>query len=35
MYSIEQKKKVVAYAKQNGRNEAARHFQLNGNMVRR
>jgi hypothetical protein len=34
-YSIEQKKKVVAYAKQNGRNEAARHFQLNGSMVGR
>ncbi|GES99044.1 pogo transposable element with KRAB domain [Rhizophagus clarus] len=28
-----QKKKVVAYAKSNGRNEAARHFQLNGSMV--
>ncbi|PKY35737.1 hypothetical protein RhiirB3_457030, partial [Rhizophagus irregularis] len=33
-YSIEQKKKVVAYAKQNGKNEAARHFQLNGSIVR-
>ncbi len=34
-YSIEQKKKVVAYANSNGRNEAARHFQLNGSMVGR
>src|SRR6266498_5366831 len=32
-YSIEQKKQVVAYANSNGRNEAARHFQLNGSMV--
>jgi hypothetical protein len=34
-YSIEQKKQVVTYAKSNGRNEAARHFQLNGSMVGR
>ncbi|CAB4418274.1 unnamed protein product [Rhizophagus irregularis] len=34
-YSIKQKKQVVAYAKSNGRNEAARHFQLNGSMVGR
>jgi len=34
-YSIEQKKKVVAYAERNGRNEAARHFQLNGSMIGR
>jgi hypothetical protein len=34
-YSIEQKKQVVAYAKSNGRNEAVRHFQLNGSMVGR
>ncbi|PKB93965.1 hypothetical protein RhiirA5_439899 [Rhizophagus irregularis] len=32
-YSIKQKKQVVAYAKSNGRNEAARHFQLNSSMV--
>ncbi|GBC31466.2 pogo transposable element with KRAB domain [Rhizophagus irregularis DAOM 181602=DAOM 197198] len=31
-YSIKQKKQVVAYAKSNGRNEAARHFQLNSSM---
>ena len=34
-YSIEQKKKVVAYAKINGRNQAARHFQLDASMVGR
>jgi DDE superfamily endonuclease len=34
-YSVEQKKKVVAYAKTNGRNQAARHFQLNASMVGR
>jgi Tc5 transposase DNA-binding domain len=34
-YSIQQKKEVVAYAKQHGRNKAARHFELNGSMVGR
>ena len=34
-YSIEQKREVVTYAKENGRNEAARHFNLNGSMVGR
>ena len=34
-YSIQQKMKVVNYALKNGRNEAARHFKLNGSMVSR
>lgn len=34
-YSINQKKEVVAYAKQHGRNKAAKHFELNGSMVGR
>jgi len=34
-YSVEQKRQVVTYAKENGRNEAARHFNLNGSMVGR
>ena len=34
-YSIEQKKVVVAYAKQHGRNKAAKHFNINGSMVGR
>ena len=32
-YSIEQKRQVVTYAKENGKNEAARYFNLNGSMV--
>jgi len=32
-YSVEQKKKVVSFAKKYGRNEAARHFDLNKSMV--
>ena len=32
-YSIEQKREVITYAKENGRNEAARYFNLNGSMV--
>ena len=34
-YSVEQKKKVVTYAKQHGRNKAARHFDLNSSMIGR
>ncbi|GBB86314.1 hypothetical protein RclHR1_12730011 [Rhizophagus clarus] len=34
-YSIEQKKEVVTYARQRGRNEAARHFDLDKSMVGR
>ncbi|GBC24355.2 pogo transposable element with KRAB domain [Rhizophagus irregularis DAOM 181602=DAOM 197198] len=34
-YSIEQKKIVVAYAKERGRNEASRHFELDASMVGR
>ena len=34
-YSIYQKREVVTYAKQHGRNKAARHFELNGSMVGR
>jgi hypothetical protein len=34
-YSIEQKRQVVAYAKENGRNGAARHFCLDSSMVGR
>ena len=34
-YSIQQKMKVVNYALKNGRNEATRHFKLNGSMVSR
>ena len=32
-YTIEQKKQVINYAMENGRNEAARHFNLNNSMV--
>jgi len=34
-YSIEQKNQVVTYAKENGRNEAARNFNLDSSMVGR
>ncbi|GBB96818.1 hypothetical protein RclHR1_02840015 [Rhizophagus clarus] len=34
-YSIEQKKEVVTYVRQRGRNEAARHFDLDKSMVGR
>ena len=34
-YSIEQKISVVTYAIQHGRNEAARHFELDSTMVGR
>ena len=34
-YSVEQKKNVVSYAKQHGRNKAARHFNLDSSMVGR
>src|SRR3954468_3705093 len=34
-YSVEQKKNVVSYAKQHGRNKAAKHFNLNSSMVGR
>lgn len=34
-YSLEQKIKVVTYAKLHGRNKAANHFELNGSMVGR
>src|ERR1044071_4468066 len=32
-YSVEQKKEVVNYAREHGRNEAARHFNLDKTMV--
>ena len=34
-YSIDQKKIVVTYAKERGRNEASRHFELDASMVGR
>jgi len=34
-YSVEQKRQIVTYAKENGRNEAARQFGLNSSMVGR
>ena len=34
-YSIKQKKEVVEYAKQVGRNKAASHFELDASMVGR
>ena len=34
-YSIEKKQQVVSYAIKNGRNEAARHFNLDSSMVGR
>ena len=35
LYSVEQKKEVVHYAKGHGRNEAARYFNLDKSMVGR
>ena len=32
-YSIQQKMKVINYALKNRRNEAAKHFKLNGSMI--
>ena len=34
-YFIKQKKEVVDYTKQHGRNKAARHFELDATMVGR
>ena len=35
VYSIKQKKEIVEYAKQMGRNKAASHFELDVSMVGR